>query len=253
MASIVVVIPCYNEEQRLAVDEFLAFANASDASLLFVDDGSTDGTGAVLSRLATQSGGRIDWLVLDQNQGKGAAVRAGLRQAIAQGADVVAYLDADLSTPLGEMERLLEVREATGSDAVLGSRVALLGHEIRRTAARHYLGRAFGTMASILLKEQIYDTQCGAKVFRVSPALERALAPPFRTRWVFDVELLRRLLDAHPEAHCMEVPLLQWRDVGGSKLTPRRMVGAVLELLSLRSMRNDSRLTAPSARMTERH
>jgi glycosyltransferase involved in cell wall biosynthesis len=234
VSSTVIVIPCHDEERRLAAAQFAEFARASGAALLFVDDGSRDGTAAVIARLVSESGGQIGSLALAQNQGKGAAVQAGLREAIAGGAEVVAYLDADLSTPLSEIERLIAVREEAGADVVLGSRVALLGHQIRRTAARHYFGRVFATVASLMLGRPVYDTQCGAKVFRVSPALEQALASPFRTSWVFDVELLARLFAADQTVRCLEVPLLEWRDVDGSKLTPRRMAIAAWELLSLR-------------------
>lgn len=236
MSSTVIVIPCYNEEQRLAVDEFVAFARASDSRLLFVNDGSRDGTSALLAELTRESRGQIESLALAENQGKGAAVHAGLREAIARGAEVVAYLDADLSTPLAEIERLIATREASGADAVLGSRVALLGHQIRRSAVRHYLGRAFATVASLILGQPVYDTQCGAKVFLVSPALKQALAEPFRTRWVFDVELLARMFATDQSIRCLEVPLLEWRDVDGSKLTPRRMLAAGRELLTLRRL-----------------
>lgn len=234
MRSTVIVIPCYDEEQRLAVDEFARFARASDCSLLFVNDGSQDGTDVLLAHLTRESDDRIDAVTLPRNRGKGAAVYAGLKEAVARGAEVVAYVDADLSTPLAEIERLIAVREESGADVVLGSRVALLGHQIRRSPMRHYLGRIFATVASLMLGQPVYDTQCGAKVFLVSPVLEQALAEPFRTRWVFDVELLSRMFAANQSIRCLEVPLLEWRDVDGSKLTPRRMLAAGRELLSLR-------------------
>ena len=89
---------------------------------------------------------------------------------------------------------------------------------------RHYLGRAYATLASSALGITVYDTQCGAKVFRVNDALGAALAEPFRSAWAFDVELLHRLLhgsataEAIAEDALVEVPLTTWRDVGGSKL-----------------------------------
>jgi dolichyl-phosphate beta-glucosyltransferase len=229
----VVVVPCYNEERRLARDAFVSFANRADAELLFVDDGSSDGTAAVIEGMAENAAGHIDALLLPANVGKGGAVQAGLRQAIAGGADVVGYLDADLSTPLEELERLIDVRAATDVDVVLGSRVGLVGYDVRRSATRHYLGRVFATAASLLLRLQIYDTQCGAKLFRVGGPLEQALAAPLRTRWVFDLELLMRLRQADPQIRLLEVPLRRWHAVGGSKLTVRQMVLATRDLLVL--------------------
>jgi glycosyltransferase involved in cell wall biosynthesis len=227
----VVVVPCYNEERRLATDAFVSFANRADIELLFVDDGSRDGTAAVIELISTLAPKRVAALQLAANLGKGGAVQAGLLHAIGIGAEVVGYLDADLSTPLEELERLIEVRATTGVDAVLGSRVALVGYDVRRSAVRHYLGRVFATAASLLLRLQIYDTQCGAKVFRVGPALERALATPFRTRWVFDLELLMRLRAVDPEVNLLEVPLRRWRAVDGSKLTGRQMLQVARDLV----------------------
>jgi hypothetical protein len=151
-------------------------------------------------------------------------------RAIGQGAEVVAFVDADLSTPLSELERMLEVLDDTGADAVLGARVGLAGYDVRRSALRHYLGRVFATAASLVLGSRIYDTQCGAKAFRVSPLLEQALAAPLRTRWVFDVELLGRMLAADGAVRLVEVPLRKWSDVAGSKLSPWHMLRAAWEL-----------------------
>ena len=243
------VIPCYNEAERLDGDAFVSLATGEipDARLLFVDDGSGDGTESVLQRIAARAPGRIDVLALPRNQGKAEAVRQGLLRALAQGADIVGYFDADLSTPVDEIRRLLgvvgagasasaDVRAGGAPDVVIAARVSLLGGDIRRSAARHYLGRVFATAASLLLDTRVYDTQCGAKLFRRSPALAAALAEPFLTRWSFDVELLGRLLTgapgaaAVPVAKFVEVPLHHWRDVPGSKLRPRAMAGALVEL-----------------------
>jgi dolichyl-phosphate beta-glucosyltransferase len=94
----------------------------------------------------------------------------------------------------------------------------------------------FATFASIFLRIPVYDTQCGAKVFRATPALREALATPFRSSWVFDVELLGRLLRGSPTvgpvplAEFEEMPLREWRDVGGSRLTPFGMARAAADL-----------------------
>jgi hypothetical protein len=109
----------------------------------------------------------------------------------------------------------------------MGARVRLLGNNIRRRPIRHYLGRAFATLASLALRLPVYDTQCGAKFFRRTKALEAALATPFVSRWGFDVELIGRLLCSQPgipsltEDRFTEVPLRRWEDVKGSKLRLR--------------------------------
>jgi hypothetical protein len=117
--------------------------------------------------------------------------------------------------------------------------VALLGRDIRRKAYRHYLGRVFATFASLILDAPVYDTQCGAKAFRRTPALEAALGQPFSARWAFDVELIGRLLAGAPGAPAIplsafvEVPLGAWHDVGGSTLRASSFPLLAVELVRI--------------------
>jgi hypothetical protein len=153
----------------------------------------------------------------------------------------VGYFDADLATPLDEiapMRRLM--LDKPELHAVLGSRVALLGRSIRRTHRRHYLGRVFATAASMVLNLVVYDTQCGAKLFRNSAAIQEAFAEPFQSRWIFDVELLARLQSLHARGGfpalpgaVVEHPLQSWCDVEGSKVSPRDALHAAVELASI--------------------
>jgi hypothetical protein len=121
---------------------------------------------------------------------------------------------------------------------VVGSRVAMLGREIRRSTVRHFLGRAFATAASAVLRMPVYDTQCGAKLFRVTAQTAPLFAEPFCSRWVFDVEILARLQcsiaflasTSSSDGMVYEVPLDQWRDVNGSRLRPRDFLVAALDL-----------------------
>ena len=230
----VVVVPCFNEEDRLDEDAFLALGRHPAVSLLFVDDGSRDATPDVLARMA-KAGAHTAVLTLDHNTGKAEAVRRGILRALDDGPQAVAYYDADLATPPDQLVRLIAILAARPDlVAVLGSRVARLGGAIDRRALRHYLGRAYATMASLALGITVYDTQCGAKVFRVTDALAAAVAEPFRSTWAFDVELLHRLLAGGPDAEpvtagaLLEEPLEHWRDVGGSKLR----LGAALRALA---------------------
>lgn len=235
----VIVIPCFNEARRLDRAGFFAFAAEPRLSLLFVDDGSTDGTLAVLEQLAAELRARgvpAETLALERNQGKGEAVRRGMAAALGGGADVTGYFDADLATPPAEMVRLVHTLLELPIDVALGARVALLGRRIVRSAHRHYLGRVFATAASLVLGLPVYDTQCGAKAFRHTPSLKAALGQPFSARWAFDVELLGRLLAGGPgapgipAAAFLEVPLREWRDVGGSTLRPSAFPLLALEL-----------------------
>jgi hypothetical protein len=232
----VIVVPCYNEERRLDERAFLDMARTGRARLLFVDDGSTDGTAAALARMAA-SGEGIGVLTLGVNVGKAEAVRRGLLLAVRNGARVVGYYDADLATPPHELTRLIDtLQQAPELAGVLACRVARLGSSIRRSAWRHYLGRAYATAASVALGVTVYDTQCGAKLFRVNDTLVGALARPFRSPWALDVELLHRLLHGAPgtpplpETAFVEVPLQSWSDVRGSKLRVGPAFRAVLDL-----------------------
>ena len=134
---------------------------------------------------------------------------------------------------------MLAVLEAhPACQLVMGSRVKRLGSSIDRRAVRHYLGRIFSTFASLILDLPVYDSQCGAKVFRIAQS-SPLFGEPFITRWLFDVELLARLRDilgreAALEA-VIELPLGAWREIGGSKLGLAHMVRVPLELMRIRS------------------
>ena len=226
------VIPAWNEATRLEDVAFLAFVASQEVvDLHFVDDGSVDATPARLTALATAAPGRITVQRLAHNRGKAEAVRAGLVAALAEGYPLVGYLDADLAAPL-ETALLLrdELVRWPAVSLVLGSRVKLLGWRIRRSERRHYLGRLFATCASITLALPVYDTQCGAKAMRGSPAVVMALQVPFLSRWLFDVELIARVRDALGESALREVPLPRWEDPGGSSVGISAFLRAPLEL-----------------------
>ncbi|MCC6623273.1 MAG: glycosyltransferase [Deltaproteobacteria bacterium] len=235
----VIVIPCYNEARRLDAAELARLVADGRVEVIAVDDGSSDGTGVLLAAIARDLDGRMQVLTLPRNQGKAEAVRAGLRLAIARGADIVGFADADFATPPGEILRLVDVLASGDAEIVLGSRVRRLGADIDRSALRHVVGRVFATAARMAVGTPVYDTQCGAKVFRVTPALEAALAEPFSSRWSFDVELLARLFGRLPSAvathpsRAVEVPLEVWHDAGGSKLGVVGMARSFAELIAI--------------------
>lgn len=239
----IVVIPCYNEERRLAPEAVLELRDLVGGSVLLVDDGSTDGTPAMVDGLAAAHDG-IEVLHLDRNRGKAEAVRQGLVHAMAQGAAIVAFADADFATPPREVARLVERCDSEQRPVVIGARVDLMGHRIDRSGFRHYTGRIYATITSLVLGFDVYDTQCGAKVFASTPALERAVATPFLGRWSFDVELLGRLACNGTDGF-LEVPLDEWRDVGGSKLSLVDSLRSTAELLAVRRALRAYRAATP--------
>lgn len=238
-----IVVPCYNEERRFPYDLFTAFAAATPGiHFLLVNDGSKDGTLAVLRRASQSQPDRIEVLDMPQNGGKAEAVRAGMLKALERpGCLYAGFWDADLATPLEAIEQLSAILAARPEIAmVFGSRVKLLGRAIERRASRHYLGRVFATVVSTVLRLPIYDTQCGAKIFRVTPGLAELFATPFCSRWVFDVEIIARFIRQKGydlpsvEKAIYEFPLHQWRDVDGSRLRPRDFVRAFFDVLIIR-------------------
>ena len=239
MQETVVVVPCYNEEKRLEASAFLdATRLNSKLQFLFVNDGSSDGTESLLEGLVREGAGRLHVLNLERNRGKAEAVRQGILRASRMRPAVVGFLDADLATPIGEVPRMCAAFENPALQVVLGSRVALLGRDVRRSPLRHYLGRAFGTTAAALLQMPVYDTQCGAKLLRNTALVELLFGEQFSTRWSFDVEMLARLQRlsrqgrAGPIAEiALEFPLWKWEDVAGSKLSLLASARAVGELL----------------------
>jgi glycosyltransferase involved in cell wall biosynthesis len=222
--SVTIVVPCYNEASRLPVAAFERFLDTTPFEFIFVNDGSRDNTLEVLHRIQTGREGRVTILNLEKNQGKAEAVRRGIEQALTSGSQYAGFWDADLATPLDAIPRLVCVLEQRPEiDMVFGSRVKLLGRRIERRPARHYAGRIFATVVSSILRMPVYDTQCGAKVFRNGPNTKAIFAQPFLSRWVFDVEFIARyiLQAGSPEAaaqHICEYPLDEWKDIRGSRL-----------------------------------
>jgi glycosyltransferase involved in cell wall biosynthesis len=242
MATVKIAVPCYNEAQRLDANKFKEFECAShDVGFLFVNDGSTDTTRELLTALRGSNSKKFCFLDLAENQGKAEAVRRGLLAAISSGADYVGFWDADLATPLDAIERFVEVAESRRDlEVIIGARVKLLGRSIDRRAIRHYLGRVFATAVSVLLGLDIYDTQCGAKLFRASPSISELFKQPFHSRWIFDVEIIARLIRdrrgkniPQPDKIIYELPLMTWTDIPGSKLKYGDFVRATWELLGI--------------------
>lgn len=222
-----IVVPCYNEGLRLPADAFRDFlADGPPIRFLFVNDGSTDTTLAVLEALRSGFERHIEVLNKTKNGGKGEAVRDGMRLACTQdGTRYVGFWDADLATPLDAIPLMLQqLVQTPGIQMIFGSRVRLLGRQVHRKATRHYVGRVFATVVSLMLRLSIYDTQCGAKIFCNTPELATILAEPFLSSWVFDVEILARLKTlraTEPDylyRSIYEFPLNRWEDVAGSKV-----------------------------------
>jgi len=238
MRKTAVIIPCYNEARRLKHEEFVQSTEWNkDLHFLFVDDGSTDETRENLAALCKSNPSQMQWMGLTKNSGKAEAVRRGFVKAFEMDYANLGYWDADLATPLDVIPRFCKILENQGTILVMGSRVRLLGRRIERKTPRHYLGRIFATFASLVTGLPVYDTQCGAKIFKNSKELRIVFGKPFHVNWTFDVEILARLrmieryMGISPIVEStVEYPLEEWIDVPGSKLVASDFLLGIMEL-----------------------
>lgn len=205
-----VVIPAYNEATRIgATLHALADATAGqDVEVVVVDDGSTDDTAAVAESLLDFSGHR-QILRLDHNQGKGAAVRAGVLAARGQ---LILCMDADLATDLEALPRFLD--DLRDADVVVGSRAVPGAVVMQGTRDRAVMGRVFNRLARWSTGVHIHDTQCGFKAFQ-GPAARTIFGLARCDRFAFDVEVL--VLAERLGLRVIERPVT-WTAVEGSSV-----------------------------------
>lgn len=235
MINTCIVIPFYNEEDRFKLDIFNQFySKYPNIFFCLVNDGSTDNTSSMLERAGTPE--RVKVINLIKNSGKAEAVRTGIVQASEwKDFEYIAYLDADFSAPLESIPYML--KHAPDATFILGSRILILGKNIIRNNFRHYTGRIFATLASSTLNLPIYDTQCGAKVFR-KELIDTAFDEPFFTTWLFDLEIIMRLVKKagwqNFKETSVEVPLYEWIEHGGSKVKLSYMFRLPFDLLKIR-------------------
>lgn len=232
--TLALVIPCKNEYRRLNISAFLDAIRAYPwLTFLFVDDGSTDETAETLAFLERQSPA-IRILYLPQNRGKGEAVHLGILMLLEQThTDWVGFWDADLATPLSELTDFCRVLERrSDAQAILGVRWPHLGAQIDRTLFRNITGTLIKKIIQKILHASVYDTQCGAKIFRRDLA-SRIFQMPFHSHWLFDVELLQRIPPRILHHAVIEHPLSTWHDVPGSKVRLSDSFRVFLDLLHI--------------------
>ncbi|WP_051283926.1 glycosyltransferase [Desulforegula conservatrix] len=232
-----IVIPCFNEELRLSGDSILSFLEKSpDIHFCLVNDGSYDDTANLIEQIAAKHD-HISTVHLSRNMGKAEAVRRGILNLCEDKTfGFVGYWDADEATSFDEIHDFLGVfLNNEDLKIVLGSRIRRLGADIQRKWYRHYLGRVFATISSIMLKMPVYDTQCGAKMFKAELA-EELFRNPFLTKWIFDVEILARAAGFLKEGICKSVyehPLKKWEDKAFSHLRLNHYILAPKELYKI--------------------
>ena len=236
------VVPCFNEEDRLDESKFEILIKSGLVTLLFVDDCSTDMTEIRIQSIKSKWPSSVEVISQSMNYGKGEAVRVGMLKAMNMGNRYVGFMDADFAVPPEEVIRFLnEVNKLDGKLVFLGSRVKLLGSQISRTFKRHFFGRVFATLASCVTGIHVYDSQCGLKVFTANSNLKLSLETPFRTRWLFDLELLQRINSQQIggiesgklQEIAVEIPLRHWDEVSGTKFSFLAQIKSIWQLLFL--------------------
>lgn len=216
-----IVIPCYNEVNRIDFEAYKVFANSNPNYLVvFVDDGSLDNTHTVLAEFCSTLS-NMEVVIHKKNQGKAEAVRTGIQYLLSKKCKIIGFLDADLATPFFEAKRLIfELETNNNLLMVMGSRLnSLLGGNIRRSFFRKISSFVLSLLFRMATNIIARDTQCGAKFFKAKE-LGFVFRDPFLTKWLFDIEILHRInassFDLYTE--CREIPIYYWRDMGDSKI-----------------------------------
>jgi len=218
MQNVALIIPCYNEEKRIKKELVVSLLTQSSVDVYFANDGSTDNTMIVLEDIAKDFKERCFILNYKQNRGKAATIYNAANELIDRNVySHIGYFDADFSTPVPEMLRMLTELFRKPELFITGCRVKLLNTNIDRKLYRHIIGRIIVTLVNFRFKLGVYDTQCGAKIFPASIA-KTAFSKPFLTSWLFDMEIFIRLKNNDLMFNGREFPLRNWKDVEGSKL-----------------------------------
>jgi dolichyl-phosphate beta-glucosyltransferase len=260
VSSLGIVLPAFNEESRLgpALDELFAYLCAAPAGtlpatvgVLVVDDGSTDGTAALVrSRPEFAGEGAVRaasscpalGLLTVPHGGKGAAVRAGM---LAAEGEVLVFADADMATPPDQLPKLVAALES--ADVALGSRIQPDGSDMRKTQPRfrRMVGRIFRFAAQFWVTGPVRDTQCGFKGFR--RAAGRDLFEQLKiTSIVFDVDMIYL---ARRRGYKIAVVPIVWADRRGSRMQarPRLAMRVAWDLVRIRFAHRGVRRIAPIA------
>ena len=233
-----VVIPCYNEEERLSSQEFKDFAHKNlGYHLCFVNDGSTDNTLNVLNDLRKGNEDHISVYDCEKNGGKAEAVRQGMLHLEQDSQlDYIGFLDADLSTDFRDFDDLVNTLEQSDFQIVSGSRMSRMGADITKESARKVISMTINLIIRTILRMPFNDTQCGAKVMD-RQLVKSMFTKPFITKWLFDVEIFMRMRKQFgaekAKSLICEQPLKRWIHADGSKLSMKDSVKIVGQLAKI--------------------
>jgi dolichyl-phosphate beta-glucosyltransferase len=214
-----IVIPAYNEEGRIggSLLEACEYMNGSgmDYEIVVVDDGSTDGTRRIVERVATEIR-NVKLVGYETNRGKGHALRTGV---FATKGNFVLVMDADLSTPMGELRKLMPYVSDGGFDIAIGSRALAMSDIVKKQPWwRRGMGKTFNRIVRALVIGGFKDTQCGFKLFKGDVA-RRLFGKAKIDRFAYDVEILA--LARKNGCGIAEVPI-RWINSPESRVDPMK-------------------------------
>lgn len=225
MIKVCICVPCYNEAKRLSVlveQINTAFSDQPDikATFYFLNDGSRPEEALAMRELLLRTKidrVQIEFIDFPINRGKGAVLRDGFRRALEGDFDFIGFCDGDGATPVGEMIKLLRgFLFFPEKDLIIGSRWRALGYRVSRSLKRHISGRIFATLLSNLFQIPVYDSQCGAKIFRKQALSYTLLETCYDNKWLFDTQLL--ILLYKTGHNILEFPI-NWEDQADSKVS----------------------------------
>jgi len=234
-----IIIPAYNEQDRLplTLSKIHSYCNSQSYNyeVLVVDDGSTDNTIRVVTDNPLSEAGRLRILKNQRNRGKGYSVKRGV---MASKGDYVLFSDADLSTPIGEVEKLFSALNekcdiAIGSRSIKGAQI-----KVHQPFYREYMGKFFNRLVRIFAFKGIIDTQCGFKLFKGT--LARDIAAQMRVDgFAFDVEML--YLARRSGCRIEEVPII-WVNSPQSKVDPLRdSLKMLLDIINIKRLHYENK------------
>ena len=188
------IIPAYNESERIVktlddLNQYFKFFNY-DFEVIFVNDGSSDGTENIIQKyISDNSLRKFKLLNISDNQGKGAAVKFGMLNA-ATDSDLYFFMDADLSTPLFEIDKFIKKYLSSEAEVLIASRSLSASNVLKRqNRLRESMGRIFNKFVKVLMRSEFIDTQCGFKMF-AKTAKDKIFSKLRIKRFSFDVEIL---------------------------------------------------------------
>lgn len=242
--KLAIVIPCFNEAERLNLAAYALFIRChSNITFCFVDDGSTDATLSLLTEFVANHPADASRVIsLSKNEGKAEAVRQGMLAMLEESLnpnDLIGFWDADLATPLAELDRFVQAfSQNHAMQVVVGFRKKDTDAHIERSFTRKIISRIMHTIIAHYIGLPIHDTQCGAKLFKASIA-SAIFAAPFIARWLFDIEIFFRVKHfLGPDAleqNVEQLHLKAWHDVPGTKLCLRDVPKIFLELINIKT------------------